>query len=611
MSEHRTEIGYPLALTRVHITGAAETEAAEGGRRLLVAANATVELHTAADPNDWLTLRMPDKAAADRAFTLKLIEDGRLATTDVTVTGRGGTVVKTLVSTVSTVAGVALGVLGRGGLGIAAYSDSADAKADAESWEGRNPELARYRTELQEAETAVHAALGHAYKDTASAANPADRRAALDRAGDFRRALDDMAKERAAVEAHRAAFLRGRADRRSQHHAFILDVEDLPKDEDVAMWPDDPDAMTAAIAGDSWAPLQALGVLVTRRDLTTLRHEQVPVVDGTAYEGVWYRRTRQVELRVHRLASAQVVVEKQPAAPGPVAARSPALAAAAPAAGTAGGSPEPPDPVQVAQELGRAGTQPQAGRTTLAVVPATAGNGPKPWLTLIDQREVHVVDDRCAYGYLPFHTAWFGEHTAALTFGPYGAPISLGSSATSALKEIAETVGSLPEQVLSGLETANKIVDQGEVAARQNADRRLADLHRRQSILEQELETSDLAATAGLRSELAMVKAEKGLLTGRRDLASVSRELALQQASGPMWQQAQLDEMANAVLRERVERMELEGKLRDMAADFAAAPLEFAKRVTALDEEIARLRITIEKIQKGEIPPAPVDDRGK
>jgi hypothetical protein len=93
MSEHRTEIGYPLALTRVHITGAAETEAAEGGRRLLVAANATVELHTAADPNDWLTLRMPDKAAADRAFTLKLIEDGRLATTDVTVTGRGGTVV--------------------------------------------------------------------------------------------------------------------------------------------------------------------------------------------------------------------------------------------------------------------------------------------------------------------------------------------------------------------------------------------------------------------------------------------------------------------------------------------------------------------------------------
>ena len=244
----------------------------------------------------------------------------------------------------------------------------------------------------------------------------------------------------------------------------------------------------------------------------------------------------------------------------------------------------------------------ELGQTKADAAPM-AGASPRPWLSLIEQREVQVVDSRCAYGYVPFQTAWFGERTSALTFGPSGAPTSFGSSVVSALKDVADTVGSLPQQVLSGLEIANKIVDQGEVAVSQTAERRLADLKRRQSILEQEVQTSDLEATSDLRSRLAIVKAEADLLTGRRDLESVTRDLALQRESTPIWQRAQLDEMANAILREQVERMELGGKVRDLTADLLAAPLEFAKRMTSLDEEIARLRLTIEKLQQGELAP--------
>ena len=116
VSDNHTEIAYPLALTRLQISGTAETEEMDPGRRGLVAATATVELRVAADPYDWLTLQLPDKAAADRAFTLKLTDDGRLSTTDFTATGRAGAGIKTLVSTVSTVAGVALGVLGKANL---------------------------------------------------------------------------------------------------------------------------------------------------------------------------------------------------------------------------------------------------------------------------------------------------------------------------------------------------------------------------------------------------------------------------------------------------------------------------------------------------------------
>lgn len=160
------------------------------------------------------------------------------------------------------------------------------------------------------------------------------------------------------------------------------------------------------------------------------------------------------------------------------------------------------------------------GRTKAALdeavyVPIKRGNGPVPWLELelVEQREVEVVDKHCASGYVPFETAWFGTRTSAITFGPLGAPVSLGSSAASALAEVAETVGALPQQVLAGLEAANKIVDETETATRQAADRRLVDLQRRQAVLEQELQTAELEANADLRTELSRVRAEQDLLT--------------------------------------------------------------------------------------------------
>lgn len=586
MPDEATEVAYRLSQTRVVVTGATETEAHEDGR-LIVAANAAVQLRSAADPHEWLTLRLPERAAADRAFTLSLTEDGRLLSTDATATGRAGGALKAAVSTVATVAGVALGAFSKVGLTMAALGDQ-------QSWESQHEELGNLRTSLREAQTSVRSGLAAAYKASAEADDPRKLRQLMGRAADLRRLLAEVARDLAEVEAHRAEWLRQRVDRRSETHAFVFDVDDLPSERFVATWPNDPEELTDEKYGRIVRALHALGVVVTCRDVTPRSQQQSPNVDGTAYEGVWYRRTRQVELRVYRV----VGVQRLEPAPDTSSASFSATHGAQ-------------DPVAVGDELERT-ERPPGGRTTSApddavYVPIKRGNGPVPWLELVEQREVEVVDKHCASGYVPFRTAWFGTRTSAISFGPLGAPVSIGSSAGSALAEVAETVGALPQQVLAGLAAANKIVDETETATRQAADRRLADLQRRQAVLEQELQTTELAANADLRTELSRVKAEQDLLTGRRDFESVTRELELQRRSTPTWQTTQLDEMANALTREKVERLELDVKLRQIEADVAAQPLEHDTRLAELEKEIERLRLETEKIKAGELPERPTD----
>jgi hypothetical protein len=478
---------------------------------------------------------------------------------------------------------VAVGLGGTFGVGALASGEAPrDAPPAPPTWEGSNPELAEQRTALQalrrDARRRLNEVAGRAIAEPEGAA----RRALVLELADVRRILDSTQSDLAEIESQRSAWLAAARDFRTDSYTFVLDVHDLPSDAQVAEWRPD-DAAGSGEEASMRAVLAAFGIVVTSDEAQRRAPEDQeparPAEDGHAYEGVWYRRPRRVTLRIYRRVGVELVQPMGSDAGAPRDGGPTVVAPLGPA----------DDPVSISEALDQAAA-------------TESSEEADPWLVLVEEREVEVVDGHCRYGYLPLTSAWFGEKAAAIETGPLGAPTKISTSTTSGLKELADTLGSVPQQVLTGLETGNKIVDQFDSAAAKPENRRLADLERKKKLLEADLALADSAATADLRSQLAAVTAEHDLLSGTRDLEAVARDLDVQRAGAAESRDALLREVNNSVLREQVERLELEAKVTTLEAEAGLAATRQALLAQQLEGERKRLEAIIEKLMKGELP---------
>lgn len=562
-----TRIAYQLALTRVDISGTATTERAGSGGRRLVASTVTVATHTGADPNDWLTLALPDQAVTDRSLTLTLSDDGRLLSTDATATGRAGSVIRTAVSTVATVVGTALGLAGgvgvRGaGLGGPGLLDESPGEAGTErdAWAEAHPHLVAERETLQSAASGLAAALTEAYGAVASADTPASRRDAIARIADLRRTLDDVSAALADLHRHRHAWTTAQAGRRREEHSFTLKVSELPDDRAVIAG----NRLRSAKLDDPMASVAtALGVVVTRRDLTVPSGSHAPDVDGSAYEAIWYRVPRQVELRVYRIAGVGGDAVAQEAGPdGRAGAHS---ASESTEADTPAGNGDPAGVGGLLAERARSAAE----LSRRLAKGARRASGGDVEVELADVREVLVADDRCAYGSLALESPFFGTRSSAVTFGPHGAPTSVGSSSVSALAEVAETAGKLPAEILGGLELSGKLTGQLDALAASGDERRLGELERRRKLVEAELALEGASSTAGLRAELARLEAVESLLTGRKGVEAALADLELAGVTRTTRHDAEVQKIANALAEQDVARLKLEAQVHELRAKLA------------------------------------------
>ena len=576
-----------------------------------------VSVTTAADPHEWLQLQLPARVKADGTFALTLTDDQRLVGTNVTSAGRGGSAVKTVVSAVSTVAGLVAT-----GLGAAARFGALAGPHQPPTWADENPEVAEREQRLRSA----HAKAETLHDDLTVRAideeQVAARSSLLRRRDEVARLMADLAAELARIGALRSAWNAARTDRRTSTHSFVFDVDDLPTDETVGTWPKASGVVERRQAKSLYGPLAMFGIVVTAQDVTPrVTPTDHPDVAGGAYDGVHYRVPRQVKLRVYRVAGVEVDAEVDvaitPTSPVVASEELPTVEPVAP--------PNEDSAAPIAEPTAEAATEPAAeeaptesaieATTAFAVLsnlaeaeraaaparssggssaPGVVRTGPVDWLVLVEEREVEVVDKHCRIGFLPFTSAWFGERAATVSFGPLGSPTSISTSNVSMLRDLADLAASVPGQVLTGIETVNKIVDQGQVAWGQADETRLARLEQRKKLLEAQLALSDSEDTAAIRSEVAKLGAEHDLLVAHRDAANATNELAAARSA---------DEARSVLVQQRVERLELEAKVTKLESDAALTAVAHENRLLALRAEAERLEQLAAKLESGKIEP--------
>jgi hypothetical protein len=175
-----------------------------------------------------------------------------------------------------------------------------------------------------------------------------------------------------------------------------------------------------------------------------------------------------------------------------------------------------------------------------------------------------------------------------------GSPTSISTSNVSVLRDLADLAAVVPGQVVTGLQTANQMIDQAEVAWGQADAARLASLQQRKQLLESELALSDAEGNAEVRSEVAKLGAEHDLLVARRDAATARYELSAALSA---------DEAESVRVQQRVERLELEAKVTRLESDAAITAVAHENRLLALRAEAERLEQLAARLAAGTTDP--------
>jgi hypothetical protein len=299
MTDLDTRLVYHLPRTRVRITGTATEKVvlsrAEPERRF----EREVALETTADPAGFFAVALGKSKLSDDTFSLELTEDGRLVSTEATSTGRLGDVVRNVFSFVTSVVGIAAGLLSP--VKIAKL----EGEPPAPSYEAVFPERAKRRRRVEGALEEVRSKVVDLEESLVGVADADERKKVLEHVRDLEAASTVLLEEARRLDVHFQAWKASVEQETTNELVFTLDPSDLPLTGAVESWPSPP---TKEQLGKLGPVYDGLRMVLARRDVLPLPREGVAEDPGTAADGFFFRQPRPVELSLYVVAEDRLVL---------------------------------------------------------------------------------------------------------------------------------------------------------------------------------------------------------------------------------------------------------------------------------------------------------------
>lgn len=216
-------------------------------------------------------------------------------------------------------------------------------------------------------------------------------------------------------------------------------------------------------------------------------------------------------------------------------------------------------------------------------------------LKLIETEVHEVIDEASRPGYLEFKRNRWSSTTVEAGFGDGGSLTRLKHTKTSTVAAATTATKELPEEVLDALNRADSIVDAHQKLRLQGIDHRLQELDREKKELDAEIALGDLIDTRALANRLKVVKAEKDLLTARKELGEA--RVALEAHEKTKANQLEIEalrlkkELATSEKGLLESRKELEAARDALAISEATETLRTQTEILKIRQELEQARI--------------------
>ena len=282
------EVSYHLTRTIVRVTAVITTKRNLATGELESSGTADLEVLTEADPAAVARLELDENKLSDTSVDLKFATDGRLLSAESEVKGRIGEIIRGGVQILTSIASIAVAVVG----GSADRVKSDDPIQDA--YAAAHPDAAAARSRLRAAASSLLGSLSAAAAALAATEEDEARKALLEKIKGVETTLKTVRAEQELIEQHFSAWKTTAEGAVVETKTFDLEIGDLPRVQDSlpAEW----DVQARPQSMDAADLFERAKIIVVALD-DTRRPE--PHADLSPAPAIYYRHPRRVELGIY------------------------------------------------------------------------------------------------------------------------------------------------------------------------------------------------------------------------------------------------------------------------------------------------------------------------
>jgi len=514
------KVPYYLPLTRIRVHGTRTTKTSITGKAVTTYA-IKVDLITTADPDHPRYIVEADSLLADRQLTVESTEKGLLSGTDATSTGKLGSIITNVFGAV-----LRFGLFfAAPGLPFAAAAGGPPTRGTAETieekYEKAFPGLNAARKAAKQAVADLIKAIADSSRALVAIADPAEVKKQRTRIQELKEALEDVRRIAKELEDHFSAWIASGTTTEATERDYTTELDKLPAEKDIHGLRDKTEAEIRAalkqlpetLSNTFWdlrfvvADTKDFPDPKSKLPMEGNNGDKPPLGNRGSARGVEFRLPRPTILSLFE-------IREQSASP-----------------------PTPGNPTPTRYDL-----------------------------VLKERREVSISDSKCATAILIIKGSAWSESSLDIDFSTSGSVKKIATNSKSELAAVADALSKLPDEAVKALKDANVAVDERQKLALQGIEHRIDELKKQKEETQARIALGETLATEEQSAELKRLDQEISLLQKQVQLSQLSGTQAADVQLKLIEIEEQLVKARAALESAEIERLKVQAELKKVQA---------------------------------------------